>query len=155
MYIVRRRRTALHRRPGSLPQRRRRFRDDRHHPYHTPQRPSRSAVAGIVVAQPRCVASDAEAAARPSRASPELEALIKAHRAAYRHFVDRAIPRDVSKPVYQSLSRAEEGALLAICAYPAVTHADRRCKVHYLMAVEKRGELDLPEHMEAVLRSML
>ena len=112
-------------------------------------------VAGIVVAQPRCVASDAEAAPRPSSASSELEALIKAHRAAYRHFVDRAVHRDVGKPLYQSLSRAEERALLAICAYPAVTQADRHRKVHYLLAVEKRGELDLPEHMEAVLRSML
>ena len=112
-------------------------------------------VAGIVVAQPRWVASNAEAAPQPAKAAPSVEALIKAHRAAYRNFVGRAIPCNVSKPVYQSLSRAEERALLAICAYPAVTQADRRRKVHYLLAVEKRGELDLPEHMEAVLRSML
>ena len=57
--------------------------------------------------------------------------------------------------VYSSLNRAEERALLAICAYPAVTQAERRAKVRYLLAIEKRGELDLPEHMEAVLRSML
>jgi hypothetical protein len=112
-------------------------------------------VAGIVVAQPGCVPSDAEAAPRRSKASPELKTLVKTHRAAYRHLVDRAVHRDVSKWIYQSLSHAEEVALLAICAYPAVTHADRHCKVRYLLAIEKRGELDLPEHMEAVLQSML
>ena len=91
---------------------------------------------------------------RTAMGSPELAALIKAHRAAYRHFVDHAAHRDDMR-VYSTLSRAEEKALLAICAYPAVTHADRRVKVRYLLAIEKRGELDLPEHMEAVLRSML
>ena len=102
----------------------------------------------------RDVASDAEAAPQPAKAAPVLEALIKAHRAAYGHFVG-AVHRDVGKPIYESLSRAEERALLAICACPAVTQADRHCKVRYLLAVEKRGELDLPVISEAVLRSML
>src|SRR5262245_42773371 len=84
--------------------------------------------------------------------SPDLAALIKAHRAAYRCLVDRAVH---NMHVYNTLNRAEEGALLAICAYPAVTQADRRVKVRCLLAIEKRGELDLPEQMEALLRSMV
>jgi hypothetical protein len=91
---------------------------------------------------------------RAARRSPELAALVKAHRAAYRQFVDRAVHRDDLR-VFNTLGRAEERALLAICAYPAVTQSDRRTKGRYLLAIEKRGELDLPEHMEAVLRSML
>ena len=97
-------------------------------------------LAGIVVAQPRCVASAADA-------SPELDARIEAHRAAYRAFVDRAVDSD--------LGHAEERALLAICAYPAVSQTERCRKVRYLLAIESRGELDLPEHMQAVLRSMV
>ena len=52
-------------------------------------------------------------------------------------------------------SRAEELALLVICSYPAVREADRLAKARYLMEVETRGELDLPEHMQAPLRSMM
>lgn len=112
-------------------------------------------VASIVLAQPRCVASDAEAEPRPVKASPELKALIRTHWTIYLNFVDRAVHRNVGKRTHHSLSCAEERPLLTICAYPAVTQADRHCKVRYLLAIEKRGELDLPEHMEAILRSML
>ncbi|CAH2396760.1 hypothetical protein MES4922_170146 [Mesorhizobium ventifaucium] len=38
---------------------------------------------------------------------------------------------------------------------PAVSEADRRAKAKYLLNVEARGELDLKEHMQAVLRSTM
>ena len=52
-------------------------------------------------------------------------------------------------------SRKEERALLAICGYPAVGEADRLAKARYLLEIEARGELDLAEHMQAVLRSTM
>ena len=52
-------------------------------------------------------------------------------------------------------SREEERALLAICGYAAVEEADRLAKARYLLAIEARGELDLPEHMQTVLRSTM
>lgn len=58
--------------------------------------------------------------------------------------------RDCDRP-----SRAEEKALLAICAYPAVGEGDRVAKARYLLEIEARGELDLPEHMLALLRSTM
>ena len=42
-----------------------------------------------------------------------------------------------------------------MCSYPAIEEADCRVKARYLLAIEARGELDLEEHMQAVLRSML
>ncbi|WP_292447411.1 hypothetical protein [Mesorhizobium sp.] len=56
---------------------------------------------------------------------------------------------------HDSASRAEERALLAICAYPAVREADRLTKARYLLEIEARGELDLAEHMQALLRSTM
>jgi uncharacterized protein len=58
--------------------------------------------------------------------------------------------RDCSKA-----ARAEEEALIAVCSFPAVSEADRRVEAKYLLQVETRGELDLKEHMQAVLRSTL
>ena len=49
----------------------------------------------------------------------------------------------------------EERALLAICAYPAVTEDDRLAKARYLFEIEARGELDLPEHLQALLHSAM
>ncbi|WP_288142170.1 hypothetical protein [Mesorhizobium sp.] len=46
-------------------------------------------------------------------------------------------------------------ALLAICSYPAISRGDRRAKAEYLLAAEARGELDLEEHMQAILHSMM
>ncbi len=56
---------------------------------------------------------------------------------------------------YDQASREEERALLAICAYPAVREVDRLAKAGYLLEIEARGELDLPEHMQALLRSTM
>jgi hypothetical protein len=54
---------------------------------------------------------------------------------------------------HDSASQEEEGALLAIWAYPAVSGGDRLTKARYLLEIEARGELDLPEHIQALLRS--
>ncbi|NGO56073.1 hypothetical protein [Allomesorhizobium camelthorni] len=100
-------------------------------------------------------ASAREPQARNQIPSCELRALIKAHKATYASF-GRAIHetcssgRDCSKA-----ARAEEEALMAVCSFPAVSEADRRVKAKYLLKVEARGELDLKEHMQAVLRSTL
>ncbi|RWN98743.1 MAG: hypothetical protein EOS07_36520, partial [Mesorhizobium sp.] len=51
--------------------------------------------------------------------------------------------------------RIEEEALLAICSYPAISRADCRAKAEYLLTAEARGELDLEEHMQAILHSMM
>ncbi len=111
-------------------------------------------VAGVVVAQPRCVVSDAEAAA-PRQASPELRALIQAHKAAYTALLDTVADQPgVSKHAYADADRVEQRALLAICSYPAINVGDRQAKARYLQAIEARGELDLPQHIQAILRSM-
>ena len=52
-------------------------------------------------------------------------------------------------------SREEERALLAVCGYPAVGEADRLAKARYLLEIEARGELDLPQQMQALLRSTM
>ncbi|HEV2898792.1 MAG TPA: hypothetical protein VGX71_13345 [Pseudaminobacter sp.] len=100
-------------------------------------------------------ASAKEPRARNQIPSRELRALINAHKATYAAF-GRAVHetgsnrRDCSKA-----GRAEEEALMAVCSYPAVSEADRRVKAKYLLKVEARGELDLKEHMQAVLRSTM
>jgi hypothetical protein len=87
-------------------------------------------------------------------ASPELEALIEAHREAYRAFIGLLHgAADQSRPA-RAADRIEQEALLAVCAFPARSEGDRQIKARYLIEVEERGELDLPEHMQAVLRSM-
>jgi len=87
--------------------------------------------------------------------SPELQALIAAHETAYAAF-DRIVHRpDSKKHDRERAGLVEEEALLAVCSYPAIVVGDRRAKAEYLLTVEARGELDLEEHMQAVLRSML
>jgi hypothetical protein len=110
----------------------------------------------VVVAQPRCVVSDAEAAApRRVNASWELRTLIEAHKVAYRQFIATVVDRsNVSERTSRAADRVEQKALLAVCSYPAIEIGDRRAKARYLLAIEARGELDLPEHMQAILRSM-
>lgn len=88
----------------------------------------------------------------PSR---ELRALIEAHRATYAAFGSAVHERGSSGRDCAKASRAEEKALVAVCSYPAVSEADRRAKAKYLLDVEARGELDLKEHMQAVLRSTM
>ncbi len=87
--------------------------------------------------------------------STELTALIEAHRSAY-----RALRRTVDEirgcgSVFDSACRTEEAALVAICAHPAITEGDRLAKADYLLRIEARGELDLPQHTQAILRSTM
>ncbi|RWH76846.1 MAG: hypothetical protein EOQ86_19655 [Mesorhizobium sp.] len=89
------------------------------------------------------------------RVSPKLQALIAEHEAAYaafHHFVNRAAS---SRDDRAKADRKEQVALLAICSWPAISRGDRRAKAEYLLVVETRGELDLEEHMQAILHSML
>ncbi|RWP14159.1 hypothetical protein [Mesorhizobium sp.] len=88
-------------------------------------------------------------------ASPELQALIGAHEAAY-DALHRVVHRvGSSRHDRNRADRIEENALLAICSYPAISRGDRRAKAEYLLATEARGELDLEEHMQAILHSMM
>jgi len=92
---------------------------------------------------------------RRDRESPhELQALIEAHKTAYLA-LGKVVREKGSSRDYDGASRAEERALLAICAYPTVRRGDRLAKARYLLEIEARGELDLPEHMQALLRSTM
>ena len=88
-----------------------------------------------------------------SRPSPELQKLIDMHKAAYQAFAEtiRATGAKSGEPA--KASRIEEKALLAVCAFRARSEGDRRAKARYLLEIEARGELDLPQHMRAVLRA--
>lgn len=85
----------------------------------------------------------------------ELVSLIEAHKSAY--FALRKTVDEISGcgPHFDNACRSEEEALLAICAYPATTKGDRLTKARYLLHIEARGELDLPQHMRAILRSTI
>jgi len=85
----------------------------------------------------------------------KLGSLIEAHMAAYAAFGETVQDAGGSRRDSDRASREEETALLAICAYPAVAEGDRLAKASYLLNVEARGELDLPEHMQALLRSTM
>ncbi|TPM42603.1 hypothetical protein FJ964_23095 [Mesorhizobium sp. B2-3-2] len=65
----------------------------------------------------------------------------------------RRRPGGASFPRPRRASREEERALVAICSYAAVGAGDRLAKARYFLEIEARGELDLAEHMQAVLRS--
>ncbi|RUW54575.1 hypothetical protein EOA32_05045 [Mesorhizobium sp. M1A.F.Ca.ET.072.01.1.1] len=89
------------------------------------------------------------------RTSPQLQALIAAHEAAYAAF-HRVVRRaGSSRDNRERADRVEQEALLAVCSYPAISRDDRRIKAKYLLAVEARGELDLEEHLQAILRSTM
>ncbi|MER8476133.1 hypothetical protein [Mesorhizobium sp. M1163] len=92
---------------------------------------------------------------RDREPSSDLRALIKAHKAMYAAFGKAIHEMDGSNGDHDRASRAEERALLAVCAYPAVREGDRRAKARYLLKIEARGELDLAEHMQALLRSTM
>ena len=89
---------------------------------------------------------------QPSR---DLSDLIHEHRSAYALFCEamHASGRDAAETA--KIGRDEEAALLAICSFRALTDCDRRTKAEYLLEIERRGELDLSEHIRAVLQSML
>ncbi|QND66651.1 hypothetical protein HB777_23870 [Mesorhizobium loti] len=86
--------------------------------------------------------------------SRQLHALIATHETAYADLnrVHRAGSNWYDR---KTADRVEEQALLAICSYPATSRGDRRAKADYLLTVEARGELDLEEHMQAILHSMM
>jgi hypothetical protein len=85
----------------------------------------------------------------------ELQALIVAHKAAYGE-LDRLIHQIGSGTNDRDRAdRVEQEALLAICSYRAVGPLEQKTKAEYLLTVEARGELDLQEHMQALLHSML
>lgn len=89
------------------------------------------------------------------RTSPKLQALIAAHEAAY-VALHRVVHRAGSnRDDRERADRNEQVALLGVCSYPAISGGDRKTKAQYLLAVEARGELDLQEHMQAILHSMM
>ncbi|WP_284278546.1 hypothetical protein [Mesorhizobium huakuii] len=89
---------------------------------------------------------------RNQEPSDGLRELIEAHRTAYAAFGEAL--HDIGGDSDRA-SREEERALLAICGHAAVEECDRLAKARYLLEIDARGELDLPEHMQAVLRSTM
>ncbi|WP_246674509.1 hypothetical protein [Mesorhizobium sp. B4-1-3] len=90
---------------------------------------------------------------RNRQPSKDLVALIEAHQTTYAAFGKIVHRRGSHSRDRIEAGREEERALLAICAYRAVKEGDRLAKARYLLEIEARGELDLPEHMQALLRS--
>lgn len=84
-----------------------------------------------------------------------LRALIEAHKIAYAAFGKALHEIGGGRGDSARASREEERALLAICGYVAVEEGDRLAKARYLLEIEARGELDLAQHMQAVLRSTM
>ncbi|MDX8451161.1 hypothetical protein RFM98_00145 [Mesorhizobium sp. VK9D] len=103
-----------------------------------------------VVFAPTVVETACAAESPPSK----LLALIEAHMTAYAAF-GKVVHEIGASSSYDRATREEERALLAICACPAVSASDRLAKARYLLSIEARGELDLPEHMQALLRSTI
>lgn len=104
------------------------------------------------------VATTVEAIARDApRREPrsELAALIAAHKSAYAALRTTVDEIGGSGAAFDNACQVEEEALVAICAYSATTEGDRLAKAGYLLEIEARGELDLPQHMRAVLRSTM
>ncbi|MDX8439394.1 hypothetical protein [Mesorhizobium australafricanum] len=96
----------------------------------------------------------AETACAAEPPPSKLRVLIEAHMTAYAALAMAVHEVDASS-CYDRASREEERALLAICACPAASAGDRLAKTRYLLEIEARGELDLPEHMQALLRSAI
>lgn len=96
-----------------------------------------------------------EGAPRDLVPTDKLQALIEAHTTAYAAFRQAIHEVGGSSREHDRASQEEETALLAICAYPAVSKGDRLAKAQYLLEVEARGELDLPDHIQALLRSTM
>ena len=87
--------------------------------------------------------------------SDSLRALIESHKTAYAAFGEAMHGMVGGSGDTDRASREEERALLAVCGYPAVGEADRLAKARYLLEIEARGELDLAEHMQSILRSTM
>ncbi|TIW52167.1 MAG: hypothetical protein E5V54_31245 [Mesorhizobium sp.] len=97
----------------------------------------------------------ADPASADVRTSPQLQALIAGHGAAYAAFYRVVHRAGSSRDDRERADQVEQEALLAVCSYPAISRDDRRIKAKYLLAVEARGELDLEEHLQAILRSTM
>jgi hypothetical protein len=106
----------------------------------------------VVASTAAATALGTEPPGRDQEPSGRLRELIEAHKNAYAAF-SKAL-HDIGSDS-GGASREEERALLAICGYAAVEEGDRLAKARYLLEIEARGELDLPEHMQAVLRSTM
>ncbi|WP_027037092.1 hypothetical protein [Mesorhizobium ciceri] len=87
--------------------------------------------------------------------SRELQTLIATHETAYiaLHRIVHQAGR--SSHDRKRAARIEEQALLAICSFVATSRGDRQAKANYLLTVEAKGELDLEEHMQAILHAMM
>lgn len=93
--------------------------------------------------------------ARERESSGGLAMLIEAHKAAYTAFIESIRKPNRARNDHAESSRVEERALMAVLQFRAIDEADRRAKAEYLLEVEARGELDLRQHIQAVLRSMI
>ncbi|CAN7514157.1 hypothetical protein [Mesorhizobium caraganae] len=87
--------------------------------------------------------------------SNKLRTLIDVHKAAYAAFGKALHDIGGGRRDSARANREEERALVAICSYAAVREGDRLAKARYLLEIEARGELDLAEHIQAVLRSTM
>ncbi|UXN62382.1 hypothetical protein [Phyllobacterium zundukense] len=109
---------------------------------------------GAVIAAP-VAAFTTKPPRRDTEPSSDLLALIKAHETTYEAFGKAMQEKDYSGHGHDKASRAEEEVLLAVCAYSAISEGDRRTKAGYLLKIAARGELDLAEHMQALLHSAI
>lgn len=109
----------------------------------------------VVASTVSAAALATELPSRDQEPSIELRALIEAHKTAYAEFIKSVHDMGGSSRDCDRASQAEEKALLAICAYPAITEGSRWGKARYLLEIEARGELDLPDHLQALLRSTM
>ena len=91
---------------------------------------------------------------QPRVKPPHCNCWLACHETAYAALLE--VVRRAGSPWYDRMiaDRFEQQALLAVCSHPATGSADRRAKADYLLEIEARGELDLEEHMQALLHSM-
>jgi mevalonate pyrophosphate decarboxylase len=87
-----------------------------------------SSGSAVIASMGAATAYATEPRRRDREPSRDLRALIKAHKATYAAFGKAIQERDGSNREHDRASRAEERALLAVCAYPAVREGDRRAK---------------------------
>ncbi|TIP74833.1 MAG: hypothetical protein E5X53_12390 [Mesorhizobium sp.] len=127
--------------------------------------------AGIALAATSATLGKASAApidAAPARAkaSPELRAVIKAHKRARAHWNsvcsscdEVALGRKATAAEHRTWDNASNGeysALWNVCRFPASTHADLAAKGRYLRRFHNNSFSQLlEEHVDALLLSMM
>lgn len=109
----------------------------------------------VVASSMTATAVSAKPPIRDQEPTSYLRELIEAHKAAYAEFGKALLKIGGGSGDPARASREEEKALLAVCGYPAAGEGDRLAKARYLLEIEARGELDLAEHMRAVLGSTI